>query len=186
MTRTKADWRRVLLAARSAMTPAARREAGASIMERVMELPSFYGARTLFGYVAIGAEADPRSLLEGSNASMVVVPAKGEAEDGPAWSAWGGSAGDQGLRVLVRPDDFPALAIVPGVGFDHAAMRLGRGQGFYDRALEALRSAGEVCVVGLAFESQIVPSLPTDPWDQPMDYVVTEERIILASRTGSR
>lgn len=185
MTRTKADWRRVLLAARSAMPPAVRREAGASIGERVAALPSFDVARTLFGYVAIGAEADPRSLLEGSNASMVVVPAKREPEDAPAWTAWRGAADEPGLRVLVRPDDFPALAIVPGVGFDYAGMRLGRGRGFYDRALEALRGAGEICVVGLAFESQIVPSLPTDPWDQPMDYVVTEERVIRSSRAGS-
>lgn len=155
-------------------------------MERVAGLPLFHGARALFGYVAMGAEADPRSLLESSSSSVILVPAKGNSDRGPEWSAWRGSSVGQAVYVPVRADYFPAMAVVPGVGFDHAGMRLGRGQGFYDRALEALRRAGEVCVVGLAFECQLVSELPAEPWDEPMDYVVTETRVIRSPRAFPR
>lgn len=165
------------------MEPAARRDAGARIAERVAALPAFDGARTLFGYVAIGAEADPQSLLERRRSSFILVPVRGESDRGPEWCAWPDCTVDQIARVPIDVDHFPAMALVPGVGFDHAGMRLGRGQGFYDRALEALRRAGDVCVVGLAFEGQIVPELPSDRWDQPMDFVVTETRVIRAART---
>jgi 5-formyltetrahydrofolate cyclo-ligase len=60
-------------------------------------------------------------------------------------------------------------------------MRLGRGGGFYDRALGDLRSVGDVHVVGLAFECQIVPVLPSDPWDQRVDVVVSEQRVLHAT-----
>jgi 5-formyltetrahydrofolate cyclo-ligase len=153
-------------------------------MTRVAALPPFRIARTLFGYVAIGAEADPRSLLEGSDSSTVLVPANGYRGGGPAWRAWQGSEADEDVLTDVPSECFPAMAVVPGVGFDLAGMRLGRGQGFYDRALEALRRGGDVCVVGLAFECQIVSELPTDPWDQPMDYVVTEKRVIRSPRSS--
>jgi 5-formyltetrahydrofolate cyclo-ligase len=164
------------------MAPATRRESEATIAERVAALPEFHVARTLFGYVAIGAEADPRSLLERSRSATVFVPAKGKSSRSPEWTVWLGSEVDRDVRVSVGAEHFPAMAVVPGVGFDRTSMRLGRWQGFYDRALEALRRSGDVCVVGLAFECQIVPELPTDPWDQPMDYVVTEKRVLRSPR----
>jgi len=76
---------------------------------------------------------------------------------------------------------FPVIAIVPGVGFDHCGMRLGRGRGFYDRALTQLRQAGNVHAVGLAFECQIVADLPSDAWDQRVDVVVSDTRVLMAA-----
>lgn len=150
-------------------------------MARVTALPTFDVARTLFGYVAIGAEADPRSLLERNRSTRVLVPAQGDAP-GAVWYEWHASGVDHLATVHVGVEHFPALALVPGVGFDQSGTRLGRGQGFYDRALAALRRTGDLCVVGLAFECQIVPELPSDPWDQAMDYVITESRVIRSLR----
>lgn len=61
------------------------------------------------------------------------------------------------------------LAIVPGVAFDRQLRRLGRGKGFYDRTLPLLGCSK----VGLAFDWQIVDEVPSDPWDVPLDAVVT-------------
>jgi 5-formyltetrahydrofolate cyclo-ligase len=72
----------------------------------------------------------------------------------------------------------PVVVVVPGVGFDARGVRLGRGAGFYDRALADLRRAGLVYAVGVAFECQIVPALPAEAWDERVDWVVTEQRVI--------
>lgn len=178
MARTKAEWRRELLEARSAIDADMRRVSSAAIVDRVAALPAFDRARTLVGYVAIGAEADPEDLLQRSRASTILVPESGGFSAVPSWVAWRNSKGGASHRPVIGPETFPALILVPGVGFDEAGMRLGRGQGFYDRALAALRRSGDVCVVGLAFEPQIVSELPADPWDQEMDCIVSEKRII--------
>ena len=51
--------------------------------------------------------------------------------------------------------------LVPGLGFDQKGGRLGKGKGYYDRALQNFR--GET--VGISFSSLIVDQLPHDPWD---------------------
>jgi len=154
-----------------------------ALLERVAGLPCFESASSLFGYVAIGPEAVPRALLERGARSAILVPAMTAADEDPQWCEWTPGAGATGSRESrsLAAIPFPAVVLVPGVGFDHAGMRLGRGRGFYDRALAVLRRAGEICAVGLSFESQIVPQLPGEPWDQRMDYVVSESRVIAAT-----
>jgi len=68
------------------------------------------------------------------------------------------------------------LVLIPGVGFDRAGHRLGRGRGYYDRALSSIL-AGAVRV-GLAHECQVVPHIPVDLYDERVDYIVTEKRLI--------
>ena len=68
------------------------------------------------------------------------------------------------------------LLVMPGVAFDKDGRRLGYGQGFYDRYLSE-RPAGLVCV-GLSFDFQIVAQIPAEEHDQPLDYIVTDSRVI--------
>ena len=69
----------------------------------------------------------------------------------------------------------PDIALLPGVAFDLAGGRLGYGGGYYDRFLEK----GFNCPrVGLCFEFQLVASLPLAPWDQRVNYICTEERML--------
>lgn len=66
--------------------------------------------------------------------------------------------------------------IIPGVAFDRFGNRLGRGRGFYDRAL-AISSIDKkrTIKIGVGFESQIsAEEIPSESFDRPMDWVVTE------------
>jgi 5-formyltetrahydrofolate cyclo-ligase len=66
------------------------------------------------------------------------------------------------------------LILVPGVGFDVAGRRLGRGRGFYDRLLA--QSKGVKC--GVAFDQQIVEQIPGEKHDVPMNFILTPTRWI--------
>ena len=69
------------------------------------------------------------------------------------------------------------LVLVPGIGFDLNGHRLGRGQGYYDRLLPAVR--GTKC--GLAFDRQIATEIPAESHDITIDYLVTPTRCLVLS-----
>ena len=68
------------------------------------------------------------------------------------------------------------LILVPGVAFDFAGRRLGRGKGFYDRLLAEVR--GHRC--GVAFDEQLVTRLPEEPHDVRVNSIVTPTRWLSA------
>jgi 5-formyltetrahydrofolate cyclo-ligase len=66
--------------------------------------------------------------------------------------------------------------LIPGLGFDKKGRRLGRGRGFYDRALAGFQGFK----VGVCFECQVIEDdLPDEAHDVPMDALVTETEIII-------
>lgn len=84
-----------------------------------------------------------------------------------------------GIREPVSGIPFPIplidLVIVPGLGFDEFGNRLGRGRGFYDRFLAHPEFQGVAC--GLAFEEQVVPSMPIGPLDRKVHMLVTDAKV---------
>ena len=51
------------------------------------------------------------------------------------------------------------------------------GLGFYDRFLSSLSCPK----IGLCYDAQIADSLPHEPHDHPMDYVVSEKRVVVCA-----
>lgn len=96
---------------------------------------------------------------------------------------------DHGLRTprAGRPivPSLIDLVIVPGLAFDPAGNRLGRGGGFYDRFLRRLRRSA--VTAGLAFDAQIIDAVPADDRDFAVDFIVTDRRVshIKGSRARS-
>jgi 5-formyltetrahydrofolate cyclo-ligase len=68
----------------------------------------------------------------------------------------------------------PDVLFLPLVGFTAAGQRLGQGGGHYDRWLAGHPS---VPAIGLAWDCQLLESLPTQPHDRPMALVVTPTRV---------
>jgi 5-formyltetrahydrofolate cyclo-ligase len=76
------------------------------------------------------------------------------------------------------PQVEPDLLLVPLLAVTLAGVRLGQGRGYYDRALARLRARRPVTAIGLAWDVQIAPALPADPWDMPLDWVATPTRLV--------
>lgn len=70
------------------------------------------------------------------------------------------------------------LILVPLVAFDAGCRRVGMGAGYYDRTLAGLHSDKPV-KAGLAYDFQRVNYIRSQPWDIPMDMIVTEQHIYL-------
>jgi len=62
------------------------------------------------------------------------------------------------------------MVIVPGVAFDKENNRLGRGAGYYDHFLKEL--SADIPKVGLAFDFQVVDSLPYEEHDVRLTHVL--------------
>jgi 5-formyltetrahydrofolate cyclo-ligase len=73
------------------------------------------------------------------------------------------------LSVAISRLDF---VMVPGVAFDLHGRRLGRGRGFYDQILKAV--SGKTC--GIAFDEQIVETVPVEPHDILVKSILTPTR----------
>ena len=99
-------------------------------------------------------------------------------------------AGAPGRGLLGARADAPEVAlgelgvvVVPGLGFDERGNRIGRGAGFYDKFLGGL-ARGKPVRVALAFDEQVVESVPVEGHDARVDVIVTPTRVIRVSSTG--
>jgi 5-formyltetrahydrofolate cyclo-ligase len=70
------------------------------------------------------------------------------------------------------------LILVPGMAFDLAGNRLGRGQGFYDRILA--EASGIKC--GLCHDFQLLEKIPNEPHDVKVNFIFTPSRCVKARR----
>jgi 5-formyltetrahydrofolate cyclo-ligase len=141
-----------------------------------------HAARPLAGYMAMRTEIDPLDAMA-AHAGPVGVPVITGAGQPLRFREWGpGCAlieGEFGARIPAEGAWLePEVLIVPLLAWDRRGYRLGYGGGFYDRTLEGLRSRHRTLAVGFAFAAQEVPEVPTEPVDQPLDAIVTEEGVL--------
>ncbi|MBN4016463.1 5-formyltetrahydrofolate cyclo-ligase [Rhodospirillaceae bacterium AH-315-P19] len=140
------------------------------------------GAKAVGGYWPIGDEIDPRPLLKaldeaGWRCALPVVVKVGSPLCFRAWRP--GDALEPGAHAIPAPLAAaamvtPTLLLVPLLAFDRSGHRLGYGGGYYDRTLAALRGAGALLAVGLAYAGQELAAVPTAGDDVALDWVVTE------------
>ena len=72
------------------------------------------------------------------------------------------------------------LVLVPGIAFDRFGGRVGKGAGYYDRALAPLDKQSRPALLGLGFALQLTQRVPMTTHDVYLDAVVTESAWIKA------
>jgi 5-formyltetrahydrofolate cyclo-ligase len=161
------------------------------VIERIENLPEFGAAHTVALYHALPDEVPTAGMLRrwlgrkrlalpviGGDGAMVfreytgpeclVEGAFGIREPAPLSSR---ARHEVPTRDLIPPSEID-LMLVPGVAFDAAGGRLGRGGGFYDRYLAGPEAAG-IYKVGLCPVGALVAEVPAEAHDVVMDRVVT-------------
>ena len=145
-------------------------------------MPEFMAAGTVLIYCALPDEVPTAEFIERwTGKKRIVVPlVVGETlslkEYDPAKM-------HTGYAGILEPDsdaeevdpEMIEMAFIPGVAFDRRGNRLGRGKGFYDRLLPALKCP----LAGICRDFQIVEDgIPADPWDRSVDMVITNIGVI--------
>lgn len=171
----------------AAITP--DRTASAQICDRIAAFDVFRRAKMIMIIAPLPGEPDIRPLADlalGAGKRLCLPRVDWSARTMVA-AAVGSLAGLEATRhglmqppaeAAVVPPDQIDLILVPGMAFDPAGRRLGRGGGFYDRFLASL-PAPRPYLCGVAFDVQIVDALPADSWDQRVDAIATENRCIV-------
>jgi 5-formyltetrahydrofolate cyclo-ligase len=80
------------------------------------------------------------------------------------------------------PEVIPEAVLLPMNGWDARGYRLGYGGGFFDRTLAGL--AKKPVVIGVSYELARLETIDPQPWDIPMDYVVTERGVYRRDDVG--
>jgi 5-formyltetrahydrofolate cyclo-ligase len=181
----KSDWRQELRKRRRAVSVDERLSAAAQAAARIGALPGWSSARTIAGYMASAEEFDCGPLLRTARAAgkRLALPAIEECTQLQfrcldSWDAL--ETGPYGIAQ--PPEQAEAISVnaldvllVPLVGFTRQGVRLGMGGGYYDRVLASERPG---LLVGVGFDCQECDSLKADRWDVPLDYVLTESRLL--------
>jgi 5-formyltetrahydrofolate cyclo-ligase len=160
-----------------ALAPAVRRGLESALADIV--LPHLGPPGILATYAAMGDELDPAAIEARAVALgwKLAFPRVSRGEP-LAFHAAGWESLAPGTLGIPEPAETaprlePDVLLVPLLAADAAGNRLGQGGGYYDRTLAGLRAARRVLAIGLAWDMQLVTSLESEPWDQPLDAVAT-------------
>lgn len=176
---------------RAAAASAAGADAGAVVRDLALPVIEARPGDTVAGYWPMRDEIDPRPLLEalhaaGATCCLPEVVGRGAPLAFRRWAP-GDPLEDGGFGTSVPAADAPAATpgklLVPLLAFDRRGYRLGYGAGYYDRTLAALRAAGPVLAVGLAYAAQAIDAVPHDGHDARLDWVVTEAEALYMGGT---
>lgn len=175
-----------------ALTPEEVQQLSGAAARRIVASPFFRDATTVMIYLPIPGEVDVTSIalrcfqqgktvcvprMDWKQRRMTAVEIRG-FNDAFEQRRFGVREPVSGRPVPIEEIN---LVLAPGLAFDTAGRRLGRGGGFYDRFLSMpleRRLTRTTC--GVCFDIQIVDTVPTDEHDQKVDVVATDRRLVCA------
>ena len=175
---TKRALRTRLQAARSSLSPSTRERADALLCAHAVTLAA---GQRIAAYAPLPSEPGGPgwlSALAGA-AEELWLPISG-ADGQLTWACYDGDAPlepgalgiaepsgpRRGSEILAELD----LILVPALAVDRRGIRLGKGAGFYDRALTHAESVRTVAVV---FADEVLDLVPGLPHDVPVDAALT-------------
>jgi 5-formyltetrahydrofolate cyclo-ligase len=174
----KATLRTSVLTRRADRPSGERAAAADALVDALLAAPAVQAATVVAGYVPLpeepGAGRLPAALT--GRVLLPVVPGQGREL---SWAVAGGEMvpGRFGLLEPAGPR-LPAEAlaeadvvVVPALAVAGGGARLGRGGGYYDRALQHARP--DAVLVALVFDDELVAELPVGEHDRRVDAVVT-------------
>ena len=171
--------RQKFLAERAALPLREVSQKSNEIMKRLLSLPVVKNASSIALYMAIKKEVQTISAIEHfyKKKTILLPVTKDKIYLAPFTSFEDLRLGSFNILEPISTDFSRAdsdVIVVPGVVFDKRKYRIGYGKGFYDKLLKTSNSI----TIGVCFDFQVIPKIPHMEHDQPMDYIITEKRII--------
>lgn len=177
--------RRKMRAVRKACTDRATRDD--YLLQRLMALDLYKNARCILSYVSFDTEAGTLKILERVLADGKVlyvpkcVPNTNQMVFYRITALRDLSRGAYGIlepkETAAYQDEANALCLVPGLAFSADGARLGYGKGYYDTFF----ARHLILKLGLCYDFQLVPQVPTQPHDVRMDGILTDRRLVLTA-----
>lgn len=176
----KQEVRKQIRAAKKAVPFCDKVQRSRPIMKHVEELSQFSQAKIILLYWSMEDEVQTHEFVEKWYQQKTLLLPCVDGDDlrlrqytGPECM----QAGEQfGIGEPTGPEftelESIDMIVVPGVAFDRNNNRMGRGRGFYDRMLKSTPNAYKV---GVAFNFQLLESIPVEPFDVPMNKVIVED-----------
>jgi 5-formyltetrahydrofolate cyclo-ligase len=179
--------RREALGRRDVIPRAVKRIKDLLIKEMLLSLPEFGRARIVLCYASFRSEVETMAIITESLAGgkRVVLPkvdrkkrrlelyeVKDASELSPGYMGIPEPSFTGERSVSIKDID---LVIMPGAAFDLSGNRLGYGGGYYDVLLA--ESGKDMTKIALAYEEQIVGSVPSEDHDVKVDIIVTDKSI---------
>ena len=197
-TPDKAALRRQLRTARQAVSAQTRRHAGQALVRFALRHRLLASGKRIGFFIPANGEIDVRPLLYrayamGVQCFLPIVPGRGhrkmwfsKLENRPHWPHhW--RLNRFGIPEYHKPRGqrlrgaWLQHLFMPLLGFDDRGHRIGMGGGYYDASL-AFRARRRVwrvpTLIGVAFSTQQTERIPNDPWDVPLDGILTERGLI--------
>ena len=179
---TKEALRAEVLARRAAMSAADRGAAAEAIAQQAAAVGLITRARRIAVYLSMAAEPGTGVLIETLAAlgTELVAPVTGPdhcldwariTPESATATASIGMAEPTGPRLGPSALESCDLVLLPALAVDHAGHRLGRGAGYYDRALTNLG----VPLCALVFAHELVPEVPHEDHDVPVQMALTPQ-----------
>jgi 5-formyltetrahydrofolate cyclo-ligase len=152
-------------------------ELASSLCVQMAELCLSNGARKIACYLAFDTEPDTELFIDWAleNEIEVILPVSHQGGS-LTWVSFDGET-QPGIFGFPEPVgdsgslDSVDLIFIPALAVDLTGQRLGKGKGYYDRALAALEQVAPV--VAVVFEDEVLETVPTEYHDHPVDAVVT-------------
>lgn len=191
-TQDKSALRQTLRKARRAIPETQRRLAGRQLARLALHYHLISQHRRIGLYIPAKGEIDclpllNRTLWLKAACFLPIVPHHRQKKlwfsqlgNGPHWKNNRFGIPEYGHQFQKIRASMLDVIFLPLLGFDLHGTRMGMGGGFYDSSLAFLlrrKFWKRPKLIGLAFEAQRVDFLPRDPWDVPLDAVLTEKQL---------
>ena len=185
----KKGLRQKMLAMRRALSANETESRSSSLKENILSLPEYKNPKKIMAFLAMKGESNldgfiRQALLDGKEVYIPVCLPERQMEAGRLIDMEHFEKGPLGLRNLpagyeVTSPESLDLVLIPGLAVSQEGIRLGMGAGYYDRYLARVPFEKRVAAL---WDFQVIPDIPSEPFDQKIAKIVTDKSVIVTKR----
>lgn len=177
--------RKTIINIRSSLTKNYQALISDNVCKYIRSMPEYRYAKKIALYYPKNGEIDLMDLfksapLHGKQCYFPVVNPEGDLVFVPAHlktkfvkNKYGIPEPIENLKKKIDTNELDII-FMPLVAFDNFGNRLGMGAGYYDKSLKSCKNP---LLIGVAYEFQKQPLIPSDPWDIKLQMIITDKGI---------